>query len=90
MRIPQELLLRCTLVSQTYPELSRSSTHQDRVHTHHMKGIEFHKKYSPQSCPRNVTHMAATLGAGEQDSDIFQALAKYNAVAVGGTYDVCF
>jgi hypothetical protein len=32
--------------------------------------------------------MAATLGAGEQDYDVFQALAQNNAVTVGGTYDV--
>ena len=32
--------------------------------------------------------MAATLGAGEQDDDVFQAIAKYNAVTVGGTYAV--
>jgi hypothetical protein len=53
-----------------------------------MKGLEFHQKYTPQSCPRNVTHMAATLGAGEQDDDVFQAIAKYDAVTVGGTYAV--
>ena len=55
-----------------------------------MKGIEFHESYTPQSCSHNVTHMAATLGAGEQDYDVFQALAKHNAVTVGGTYDVGF
>jgi hypothetical protein len=32
--------------------------------------------------------MAATLGAGAQDDEVFQALAKYNAVTVGGTYKV--
>jgi hypothetical protein len=32
--------------------------------------------------------MAATLGAGAQDDETFQALAKYNAVTVGGTYKV--
>lgn len=32
--------------------------------------------------------MAATLGAGEQDDDVFQAIAKYDAVTVGGTYAV--
>lgn len=53
-----------------------------------MKGLEFHNDYTPQSCPSNVTHMAATLSAGEQDDDVFQALAKYNAVTVGGTYKV--
>ncbi|KAL5398719.1 hypothetical protein PMIN02_001246 [Paraphaeosphaeria minitans] len=57
------------------------------IHTHHMKGIEFYEAYTPQSCSRNVTHMAATLGAGEQDDDVFQALAKHQAVTVGGTYD---
>jgi hypothetical protein len=32
--------------------------------------------------------MAAMLGAGEQDDDVFQTIAKYNAVTVGGTYAV--
>lgn len=53
-----------------------------------MKGLDFHDSYTPQSCSRNVSHMAATLGAGEQDDDVFQALAKHNAVTVGGTFDV--
>jgi hypothetical protein len=29
--------------------------------------------------------MAATLGAGVQDGEMFAALAKHNATAVGGT-----
>jgi hypothetical protein len=32
--------------------------------------------------------MAATLGAGAQDDEVFQALAPHNAVTVGGTYKV--
>jgi hypothetical protein len=31
--------------------------------------------------------MAATLGAGQQDDETFQALAAHNAVTVGGTFD---
>ncbi|KAJ4354942.1 hypothetical protein N0V95_003351 [Ascochyta clinopodiicola] len=51
-----------------------------------MKSFEFHNSYNPQSCPKNSSHMAATLGAGAQDDETFQALAKHNAVTVGGTY----
>ncbi|KAF2183999.1 FAD binding domain protein [Zopfia rhizophila CBS 207.26] len=57
------------------------------ISTHHMKGLEFHQSYIPHSCAGNSSHMAASLGAGEQDDDVFQALAKYNAVAVGGTFN---
>lgn len=68
----------------------QARTDHDSVQTHYMKGIEFHTNFSPQSCSRNISHMAATLGAGEQDDDVFEALAKHEAVTVGGTYDVCF
>jgi hypothetical protein len=64
------------------------SAYYNSIQTHHIKGAEFHTSYSPQSCSSNVTHMAATLCAGEQDDDVFQALVKYDAVTVGGTYDV--
>jgi hypothetical protein len=53
----------------------------------HMKGVDFHNSYTPQSCSPNHSHMAATLGVGQQDDETFQALAKYNAVTVGGTFD---
>jgi hypothetical protein len=62
----------------------------DSIQTAYMKGVEFHQSYTPQGCSGNVSHMAATLGAGEQDKDVFQALAEYDAVIVGGTYDVRF
>ncbi|KAF1954516.1 FAD-binding domain-containing protein [Byssothecium circinans] len=57
------------------------------ISTHYMKGFKFHRNYIPQSCSQNNSHMAATLGAGEQDDDVFQAMAKHNAVTVGGTFD---
>jgi hypothetical protein len=52
-----------------------------------MKGVDFHSSYIPQSCSANHSHMAATLGAGQQDDETFQALAAHNAVTVGGTFD---
>lgn len=32
--------------------------------------------------------MAATLGAGVQDGELFKAMAEYQAIAVGGTNPV--
>jgi hypothetical protein len=58
------------------------------IATGQIKSLEFHDKYTPQSCPESNSHMAATLGAGAQDDETYQALAEYNAVTVGGTYDV--
>jgi hypothetical protein len=66
-------------------QIGESNDHS--IHTHWMKGLDFHKEYTPESC-RNISHMAVTLGAGEQDDDVYQALAKYDAVTVGGTFDV--
>ncbi|KAB8069122.1 hypothetical protein BDV29DRAFT_161738 [Aspergillus leporis] len=54
------------------------------IWTHHMKDIQYHEKFTPQSCSSNRTHMAATLGAGVQDGDLYAAMAKHNAIAVGG------
>lgn len=53
-----------------------------------MKGLKFHETYTPHSCSVNSSHMAVTLGAGAQDHEVFEALAEYNAVTVGGTFDV--
>jgi hypothetical protein len=45
--------------------------------------------FQPQSCKAqlrgNETQMAATLGAGVQDGELFKAMSKHNAIAVGGT-----
>ncbi|PLB51463.1 FAD-binding domain-containing protein [Aspergillus steynii IBT 23096] len=60
-----------------------------RIWTHNLKDIKFHEAFHPHACKLNSTgngtHMAATLGAGVQDMEMFKALAKHNAIAVGGT-----
>ncbi|RDK43383.1 FAD/FMN-containing dehydrogenase [Aspergillus phoenicis ATCC 13157] len=63
------------------------------IWTHHLKKIQFHEHFQPSQCSKinstavtaNQTTMAATLGAGVQDGELFAALAKHNATAVGGT-----
>ncbi|KAF4219238.1 hypothetical protein CNMCM6805_006951 [Aspergillus fumigatiaffinis] len=55
-----------------------------RIWTHHMKDIQYHENFTPRSCSSNRTHMAATLGAGVQDGELYAAMAKHNAIAVGG------
>ena len=60
-----------------------------RIWTHHMKDIQYHEKFMPQSCPSNRTHMAATLGAGVQDGELYAAMAKHDAISVGGENNVC-
>jgi hypothetical protein len=55
-----------------------------------LKEIQFHERFQLHQCSKlgsggNATFMAATLGAGVQDGEMFAALAKHNATAVGGT-----
>ncbi|KAM6509581.1 hypothetical protein FALCPG4_017233 [Fusarium falciforme] len=53
-----------------------------------MKGIQLHDKFKP-SCPSDKStpdsRMAATVGAGIQDGELFETLASLDAMAVGGT-----
>ena len=53
-----------------------------------MKKFQFHESYSPATCPPASGHMAATVGAGIQDGELFDLLAKHNAIGVGGTNTV--
>ncbi|CAG8897608.1 unnamed protein product [Penicillium egyptiacum] len=55
-----------------------------RIWTHNIKDIQYHERFTPQTCSNNKTGMAATLGAGVQDGELFAAMAKHNAIAVGG------
>jgi hypothetical protein len=59
-----------------------------RIWTHNMKNIQYHQMFTPQSCLSNKTGMAATLGAGVQDGELFAAMAKHDAIAVGGQNNV--
>jgi hypothetical protein len=58
-----------------------------------MKGIKLHKKFQISSCDKRSAErkpqMAATLGAGVQDGELFSILSRLNATAVGGTNMVC-
>lgn len=60
-----------------------------RIWTHHMKSFEFHDKFKPESCQKEESTMAATLGAGIQDGELFANMAKHDAIAVGGENAVC-
>lgn len=59
-----------------------------RIWTHAMKQFQFHESYMASSCPQTVGQMAATLGAGIQDGELFELLAQHNATGVGGTNTV--
>ncbi|PSN71419.1 FAD binding domain protein [Corynespora cassiicola Philippines] len=88
LRFAKEHNLKVNVNNTGHAGFGRSSTCGALfIHTHYMKGLEFHDQYVPKSCSTNMSHMAASLGAGEQDDDVFQALAKYNAATVGGTFD---
>ncbi|KNG90956.1 hypothetical protein ANOM_000697 [Aspergillus nomiae NRRL 13137] len=68
----------------------RSTAHGSlSIWTHNLKQIQFHETFQPQSCETqtgvNESQMAVTLGAGVQDGELFKAMAKHNAIAVGGT-----
>ncbi|KAE8360448.1 hypothetical protein BDV27DRAFT_148700 [Aspergillus caelatus] len=60
-----------------------------RIWTHNLKQIQFHERFQPQSCNTQIrvngSQMAVTLGAGVQDGELFKAMSKHNAIAVGGT-----
>ncbi|KAJ5326779.1 hypothetical protein MYU51_001695 [Penicillium brevicompactum] len=53
------------------------------IWTHNMKGFQFHKSF--KACDICEPHMAGTVGAGIQDGELFAAMAKHGAIAVGGT-----
>ena len=60
------------------------------IWTHNLRGIEFHENFQSGSCPAegNSTQMAATIGAGEVDMDVYSELDKHGAVVVGGANPV--
>ncbi|KAF5704606.1 isoamyl alcohol oxidase [Fusarium mundagurra] len=56
--------------------------------THDLKSIDLREDFSltcPNSQDAPSPRMAATVGAGVQDGEMFEALAAQNALAVGGT-----
>ncbi|KAJ3941139.1 uncharacterized protein N0V96_009017 [Colletotrichum fioriniae] len=59
------------------------------ISTHHMKSSVFHETFQPTGCSVNASRrgarMAATIGAGIQDGELFEALAGHNAFGTGGT-----
>ncbi|KAI3572303.1 hypothetical protein IWW34DRAFT_763903 [Fusarium oxysporum f. sp. albedinis] len=58
------------------------------IWTHNLKHIELVKEFKP-TCPNKKNapgpRMAATVGAGVQDGEMYDTLAAKNALAVGGT-----
>ncbi|KIN03275.1 hypothetical protein OIDMADRAFT_40859 [Oidiodendron maius Zn] len=51
--------------------------------THNLKNFQFHENY--KSCNTTGKQLAATIGAGMQDGELFEAMAAHNAIGVGGT-----
>lgn len=60
-------------------------TDDSRVWTHNMKNIRIHRSFTPAKCDSAESHDAATLGAGIQDGEIIQYLAKKNMTTVIGS-----
>ncbi|KAJ6039271.1 uncharacterized protein N7446_014019 [Penicillium canescens] len=59
------------------------------IWTHNMKNIRIHPSFTPAKCDSAESHDAATLGAGVQDGEIIQYLAKHNMTTViGSSLDV--
>ncbi|KAH9204370.1 hypothetical protein DL95DRAFT_496590 [Leptodontidium sp. 2 PMI_412] len=54
-----------------------------RIWTHNLKQFQFHDNF--KSCNTIGTQLAATIGAGMQDGELFEAMAAHNAIGVGGT-----
>ncbi|KAI1012811.1 hypothetical protein LB504_008493 [Fusarium proliferatum] len=58
------------------------------IWTHNLKSIELRQDFNltcPNAQDAPSPRMAATVGAGVQDGEMFEALAAQNALAVGGT-----
>ncbi|KAL2818747.1 hypothetical protein BDW59DRAFT_181875 [Aspergillus cavernicola] len=56
------------------------------IWTHNLKGIEWHDSFVPRGAPADVGGVpAATLQAGEQWFDVYQAAAKQGVLVVGGS-----
>ncbi|PYI03591.1 FAD/FMN-containing dehydrogenase [Aspergillus sclerotiicarbonarius CBS 121057] len=77
LRFAKEWNLRLN-IKNTGHGADRSINHGSlSIWTHYLKRVELGRG-------GDVTLMAATLGAGVQDGEMFAALAKHNAMAVGG------
>ncbi|KAL7626496.1 hypothetical protein AAE478_003268 [Parahypoxylon ruwenzoriense] len=64
----------------------KNTGHSGRIWTHNIKQLEVHEDFKPQGYTVNGTkYMAATIGAGVQDGELFDGLAKKDLIAVGGT-----
>ncbi|CAI7650617.1 unnamed protein product [Penicillium viridicatum] len=50
-----------------------------------MKQFKIHESFKPSNCSSANSHMAATIGAGVQDGELLDQLAKRNLTAVAGT-----
>lgn len=73
------------------PERLTSNDQPTRIWTHNMKSIHVHEVFKPHTRGSKNTetgHMAATLGAGVRDGELFDAMIKENLIAVGGTNQV--
>ncbi|KAH2042236.1 hypothetical protein KXW51_000440 [Aspergillus fumigatus] len=56
------------------------------IWTHNLKGIDWHDSFVPRGAPAAVKGLpAATLQAGEQWFDVYQAAAKQGVLIVGGS-----
>lgn len=54
-----------------------------------MKELKIHPSFQPSNCSTANSFMAATIGAGIQDGELLDQLAKKNLTAVTGTNMVC-
>ncbi|KAJ5161827.1 hypothetical protein N7492_007219 [Penicillium capsulatum] len=56
------------------------------IWTHNLKGIKWHNSFVPRGAPADVGGVpAATIQAGEQWFDVYQAAAKQGRLIVGGS-----
>lgn len=69
-----------------YPaQMRKCIAHKTSIWTHHMKQFKIHQSFQPSNCSSANSHMAATVGAGIQDGELLDQLAKRNLTAVAGT-----
>ncbi|KAK1138616.1 hypothetical protein N8T08_002146 [Aspergillus melleus] len=83
LRFAKEKNLRINIKNTGHKPEKSSAYGSLSIWTHNMKEFKFHKSF--KACESSEPQMAGTIGAGVQDGELFEMMAKHNAIAVGGT-----
>ncbi|KAK3905729.1 hypothetical protein C8A05DRAFT_41361 [Staphylotrichum tortipilum] len=77
--------IRLVIKSSGHDYIGRSNAPNSlSIWTHHLRGITTHASFRPRRCGVTVEGTAATVGAGMQMWDLYNALDALNQTVVGG------